>query len=76
MQREQVMLPLKVFESRNNQRWGMGRWCHRASRQQRLARIGKRGKPPRDLSPRRALQRECVVTKEIRSSAPVARRTF
>ena len=76
MQREQVMLPLKVQESRNSS-WCSGRWFHQASRQQRPVRIGKCGKPPRDLSPCRALQRECVVTKEIRSSAHAALvRTF
>ena len=76
MQREQVMLPLKVVESRNRYGWCNGRWFPKTSRQQHLARIGKREAPPRDLRPRRALQRECVVTMEIRSSAPVARRTF
>jgi hypothetical protein len=75
VQREQVMLPLKVFESRNAH-WCIGRWFHKASRQQRLARMGKRGKPPRDLSPRRALQGEYVVTKEIRLSALAVWRTF
>jgi hypothetical protein len=34
-----------------------------------VLRNGKRHEPPRDLSPRRALQVEYVVTKEIRSSA-------
>jgi hypothetical protein len=65
VQREQVMLPLKVVESRNRYRWCNGRWFPQTSRQQRLARIGKREEPPRDLRPRRALQRECVVTMEI-----------
>ena len=76
MQREQVMLPLKVVESRNRFRWCNGRWFPETSGQQRLARIGKRGEPPRDLSPRRALQRERVVTKEIRSLALALGRTL
>ena len=59
------MLTLKVVESRNRFGWCNGRWFPETSRQQRLARIGKREEPPRDLRPRRALQGECVVTMEI-----------
>jgi len=63
VQREQAMLPLKVSSPEMN----IGVEADG---------FAERGQPPRDLSPRRALQQECVVTKEIRSSAPVARRTF
>jgi len=72
VQREQVKLPLKVVESRNEYAWCIGRWFRRASRQQRLARIGKREESPRDLRPRRASHGEYVVTEEIRSSAHAA----
>ena len=75
MQREQVMLPLKVLSPEMP---ALVSWPMVSPDQQAtvFARIGKREEPPRDRRPRRALQRECVVTKEIRSSALAVRRTF
>ena len=76
MQREQVMLPLKVVESRNACIGVLADGLSGPAGNSVLARIGKREEPPRDRRPRRALQRECVVTKEIRSSALAVGRTF
>ena len=55
-------------ESRKD-RVGNGRWVLASSRQQILVRYGECKGPPRDLRPRRASHRDCVITREIRQLA-------
>ena len=69
------MLTLKTWSPENGI-VGSGRWVVAPSRQQPLARQGECQRTARDLRSRRASQRECVVTREIRQPAHLRVRTF